>query len=164
MKKIFSILALVGLIAFNSPAQNTTTIVAASGTNVVLSAPYHLLSITALAAVAQTLDFYDSGTTNLFYTNAAYVTRTSYATNVTNVIAGSATTTGIPQTNIYSGIWTYSVTNAASTNTLPKIATIILGVNVPITLPVNDRLIRGLAVTTTNDATVSVTYRPNVGF
>lgn len=164
MKKLLALLALVSLLTLNSQAQNTTTIGATSGTNVVLSAPYHLLSITALASVAQTLDFYDSGTTNLFYTNAAYITRSSYATNITNIIAGTATTTGIPQTNIYSGIWTYSVTNAASTNRFPIIATIILGANVPITMAVDDRLIRGLAVTTTNSAVVNVTYRANVGF
>lgn len=156
---LISTLILFG--AWTASAQNITTIGATNGTNVVLSAPYHLLTIQALGTVAQTLNFYDSGTTNLFYTNDAYVTRTSYNTNITNII--TATTTGIPQTNIYTGIWSYSVTNAAATNTFPILATIILPANFPISMVVNDRLIRGLAVTTTNNATISVTYKDNVG-
>jgi hypothetical protein len=162
MKKLLSILALLSLLSLEKLSAQTTTIVAATtGTNVVLTAPYHLLSISAFAANAQTISFYDSGTTNLFYTNAAYITRTSYTTNVTNI--NTATTTGIPQTNIYSGIWTYSVTNAASTNTLPIIATILLGANVPVDVQVNDYLIRGLACVNTTNATIVVTTKPSIG-
>lgn len=163
--KILSLIsALVLLVSIKeTQAQNITTFTVLPATNVVLNAPYHLLSIQALASVSQTLNFYDSASTNIFWTNAAYVTRLSYATNITNVTLAANNPTGINQTNVYSGIWTYNITNNPATNTLLPIVTLLLQANVPVNIAVDDRLLRGLVATSTNTATVVVTYNANVG-
>ncbi len=161
MKKLLSILFLSAILVANVKGQATTTVAITAGTNSVLAAPYHLLSISALGTAAQTVNFYDAAGTDLSITNAPYVSFASYTTNVTNI--DIATTTGIPQTNVFTGIWTYAVTNAAATNRLPIVQTLILAANIPVTVPANARLLRGLAAVTTNSATVSVVYKANIG-
>ena len=171
MKKILFSLGLIGSLLFveikvSAQATVITTVAAAQGTNLVLASACRLLTLSILSAGAQTIKFYDMGVTNtLSITNDTYVSRISYMTNYTNVTAAGSTATGVPQTNVFSGRWTQSVTNAAATNAVPIIYTAIVGSGIPFyDDSVNLDLQRGLAEvsTVTTNVTISTKTIPYI--
>lgn len=128
--------------------------------NVLLSTNANVVELTVASGTnALLLSLYDNNTAAVTYTNAAYVTRTTVATNYVKVFTNSL---GITQTNTYPGIWTTTVTNAANTNNLPAIATFSLPANSTQTKIVNISAIKGLVANMTgitNDTcTISGTY------
>ena len=161
MKKSLILLAALVLAALNAVAQSTTfSTNLSAGTSLVLSVPAQISSITVggTSSGATTVSLFDNNANVATYTNAAYTTTISYPTNMTSVITNS---TGALQTNTYTGVFTTTTTTAANTNTFPNLgvysaaASTIVG---PFNVSFNT--VRGLAVTASTNATLTVVYRP----
>jgi len=141
---------------------NTVT-VALTGTNQIFLGSYYVSQINVAQGAGSanaTVNFYDSGNTNTFYTNAPWVSFVTVATNITSVLTNNST--GAVETNIYPGQWTYATTNAANTNTLPVISSFV---TVPNSTSVrNTRIVsvNGLVATcgTATNVSVTVFYSP----
>tara|TARA_R110000868_G_scaffold1366_3_gene10438 strand:+ start:1343 stop:1846 length:504 start_codon:yes stop_codon:yes gene_type:complete len=130
-----------------------------AGTTLLFAYPVAIssVSVAGTAAGATTVTLFDNSTTATTYTNAAYTTALTYATNITSIITNSA---GNQQTNTFTGYYTTTATTAANTNTFPSVAAYTAGaslVNGPNVVGFNT--VRGLAVTATTNATITVTYR-----
>ncbi|NBR87904.1 MAG: hypothetical protein EBS84_20245 [Proteobacteria bacterium] len=163
MKKLFvNVLVCVGLLlaAASAKAQSLTYSGSLSaGTTAIFTYPVNISKITVAGAGvgATTATFFDNSTTTTTYTNAAYTSMTSYPTNITSIITNSA---GNLQTNIYSGVFTTTTTVAANTNTFPTVAAYTApstGINGPNLVSMNT--VRGLAVTVTTNAIVTIEYK-----
>lgn len=158
MKKLFLSL-LVALGAFGAQAQSTYSASLSAGTSLCLAFPVQISSITVAgtSAGATTVTLYDNSAASLTYTNAAYTSAITYATNITSIITNSA---GNLQTNTFSGYYTTTATTAANTNTLPALgvySAAASSVSGPYT--VNFNTVRGLVVSASTNAVVTVNYR-----
>ena len=163
MKKLlFNVLVCVGLLLACADAKAQSQTYSASlsaGTTAIFTYPVNISKITVAGTGvgATTATFFDNSTTTTTYTNAAYTSMITYPTNITSVITNSQ---GSLQTNIYSGCYTTTSTVAAGTNTFPTVAAYSspsTGINGPNV--VNYNTVRGLAVTVTTNATVTIEYR-----
>lgn len=154
--KYLSMLAAIFLVAASTQAQ-TTNVSLSTGTNQVIIGSYQLFTLVAASGTnSVTIDLYDNAQTNITYTNAQYITQTTVSTNVTVIFTNSV---GNIQTNKYPGQWTYSVTNAANTNTLPILQTFVLTPNTSITRTVDMTVIKGLvAKASSSNSTLAVTF------
>lgn len=91
------------------------------------------------------------------YTNAAYVIRTTIASNyVTSFVGYNGYTNWY--TNV--GIATLTTTNAANTNNLPAIWSGGAPANSYVTIGIDALFVRGITAVVNTNATVSVDYRP----
>ena len=160
MKRILSLIALVAL-TFNIQAVSVTATVAGNGkTNILALMPSGTAKVTSvtlgnLGAAVQTLSFYDSPDGVYFYTNAAYITTTSYATN-TYVLY----TNYFGMTNSFTNTFLMDVTNtvAASTNLWPIRAVTVLPASATTTMyPVNYLFDYGMWVTNSGANAVTIT-------
>jgi len=158
MKKLL-LSAIIVLAAICAQAQTTFSTNLSAGTSLCLAFPAQISSITVggTASGATTVTLFDNSAASSTYTNASYTTTTSYATNITSTITNSA---GNLQTNTFSGIFTTTATVAANTNTWPSLAVYSAGAS-SISGPysVNLNTVRGLAVTASTNATLTVVYR-----
>lgn len=158
MKKLILSLFVV-LTAFAASAQSTFSTNLSAGTSLCLAFPAQISSITVsgTSSGATTVTLFDNSAASSTYTNAAYTSAISYATNVTSIITNSA---GNLQTNTFAGIYTTTATTAANTNTFPSLAVYSAAastVSGPFT--VNLSTVRGLAVTASTNAVLTVNYR-----
>ena len=158
---IKSLIAVVALLAcaLTAQAQTTFSTNLSAGTSLVFSYPVAISSVTiaGTSAGATTVALLDNSAAVSTYTNAAYTSAITYATNITSTITNSA---GNLQTNTFSGYFTTTATTAANTNTFPSIATYTAGASLvagPYTVGFNT--VRGLAVTASTNATLTITYR-----
>lgn len=135
----------------------TTNITSAGGNFILLTnacriSQIQIIGITNLVLV----DFFDSKTSSTNYTNASYVSTTTYATNIT--------TTNISPLNNYTnfttniGVYTLTVTNSAGTNPAPYYTFAAPAATIA-TYPVNFINNRGVLVRVSTNATISLTYR-----
>jgi len=156
-------LVLVALLVSGIVAQAATTNFTVIGgtTNLALYGNLRISQICITApSTADTFTFYDGPTNKNTYTNAAYASRTRYATNYTWVITNSV---GILQTNHVNGVYTLTNTVAANTNLLPVIfsgASAVASAQTcaSVNLIVTRGLVVGIPSGNTNTNTISVTY------
>jgi hypothetical protein len=155
MKKL-----LIGLftLALASVLNAQTVKVVTSTTN-----PYSVLTnrarislITIVPAATETINFYDTATTNINPVIGAHYSPTTYTTNYTVTVTNSL---GDLQTNSFSGQYTLMSLVAASSNAIPAVASFAGVSNVPSTLYTTINLAAGLAVSGSTGAVVTVTYR-----
>jgi len=161
MKKLLKSLIAVGLlcVSMSVNAQTTFSTNLSAGTSLCLAFPLQISSITVAgtSAGATTVTLFDNSAASSTYTNATYTTTTSYTTNMTSTITNSA---GNLQTNTFVGVFTTTASVAANTNTWPSLAVYSAGassVSGPFTVNLNT--VRGLAVTASTNATLTVNYR-----
>jgi hypothetical protein len=125
------------------------------------------------AAIAVNYAIYDAPATNAtrgplqgffptYYSNGAYVSYSSYRTNLTKTITNfSGITTNLVASNV---LWTYAVTNVAATNNYRLIAAGQIAASTTLTLPLESRihLIYGLTITNSasTNSSVRVLYSP----
>lgn len=164
MKKLISLIALLGLFTYNTQAQTITTVNAtAEGLNSIITNGARILSVTLTASSTNTafVRFVDSYATNLTYTLSSYTNFITYATNIVSVYTTPA---GVSQTNTNSGVYTVKQTVAASTNNYPTITTMSAGTNATVTwTPTTGNasgqmIMRGLTATNDNACTITVRY------
>lgn len=158
-------LALGLALVFSSQAAVTNFTITANSTNIIADEGWNISSIQLISAnnliSPITVNFYDSATNVITYTNAAYTNYTTFITNVTSVITNSQ---GFLQTNIYPGQWTEAVSVPANTNNLPVIASVAAASGSSATLTANINTVNGLVARATTAAytnlSVVVTYEP----
>lgn len=151
-------LAFVGLMAY--AAQITSEELVADTPKNVLDHRANVTEITVANASTDTIatvQFVDNAGTDLTHVIPEHITRSSTVGSITNVFK---TTLGTLQTNIQTGIITTVVTNTATTNDLPRVAVFSVPPNGQVTKSIDLNLIHGLAVTSSEDATVTVTHSP----
>lgn len=163
IKKILTGLAAIGLtfgLEAASLSYNTTT---NGGVYILSTNRASVYQIEVTAGNAALLNFYDCDTltqpvfgTN--YTNAAYVSRTTYATNLVTSFVGYN-----GYTNWYTnlGVFTINVTNAIATNHLPLLFSAVVAANTYAVYNVDALFVRGIAleVPTGTNISVVVNYR-----
>lgn len=117
------------------------------------------INITATSTNAPILRIYDSPTTNIYYTNAAYSQDASYATNYiqyyTNFFGQTNWTTNLAVVH-------YTVSNAATTNVYPLRFTAVAPTNTTVSFDgVNYNFINGVFATNAGvgHSTVTITYQ-----
>jgi len=160
MKKFLLTVAAV-FVALASQAQQFSTFSTnlSAGTSLCLAFPVNISSITVggTSAGATTVTLFDNSAASATYTNAAYTSAITYATNITSIITNSA---GNLQTNTFTGYITTTATTAANTNTFPSLAVYSAGASSiagPYTVNINT--LRGVAVTASTNATLTINYR-----
>lgn len=180
MKKlIFSLVLGVGLALNSFGAALTHNVIQNIGyiTNIFVG-PAIITSLEIIngsAVSSPTFTFYDSPTTNAtlgpaqgyFHhsrSNGAYITYSSYTTNIARLVTNFS---GLVRTQTYSGLWTYPVTNAATTNQYRRIytGTVPAGVGQALEFNVGEGIYvsRGLSFTNSGLATntvINITYSP----
>jgi hypothetical protein len=159
MKKFLLSLAVALLACVGAHAQSVyTTNYTGNGTIVLLSFPANIQSITVAgtSAGAVTATLRDNSTGTITFTNAAYTSAQTYATNITSIITNS---TGSLQTNTFSGYFTTTLSVAANTNNLPILGAYSAGASASTTYTANFNTVRGLIATMSTNATVTVVYR-----
>lgn len=160
MKKILLILAAVLGLASTSNAAVMSTNVTAGGTYLLSAARANIYAIQISGNNNVLVEFFDNGSisapyygTN--YTNASFVSRTSYATNyVTSYVGQNGYTNWYTNT----GTWTQNVTNAAGTNGLSPTIALVQAANTVGTYPVDALHVRGIAFRTSTNASIVVYY------
>ena len=111
------------------------------------------LSSTTNAAI---IKLYDSSSTATNYVQAAYNSVGSYATNVVVVTTNPS---GLLETNTYPGVFTYTIANSASTNTLPVIGALLAPGSSTGSLTTPIQTLRGLTAVASQAGTLVVTYQ-----
>lgn len=180
MKKLLTLLALVSL-AVNIQAASLARVIVPNGTAVltnIINGPADILSleITSGGNANFLFGFVDSPNTNstlgppqgytlTTYSNGAVVTFGQYTTNIAWLVTNAS---GLVRTQTRAGVFTYPITNGATTSSFPVIAIAQSGttaggiINIPIdgVLRVN----RGLTWTNghalNTNITINVIYEP----
>lgn len=171
MKKIITLIGLLGSLVFSQAAVATATVDAADSTNTVTSVLTEGGRITMITVANSgtnelTLAFFDAPSTSLTWTNAAWMWSSNYVGNysVTNF-----TSAGLTNIYTYSNVLlATSITNAASTNNFVKVGTVSVPAGESLVIPYAAGLnvYRGLSVTNTTPGahltnhvgTITVTY------
>jgi hypothetical protein len=171
MKKLFLGIAFgasIALASVNSFAgvfagTITTPSGALSGTTNVIQITTNRVNVTQImlsSTATGVAQFYNQDNTNapffgMYYTNASYWTRLSYASNVVTSFVGQNGVTNW-YTNAYQ--YFYNSTNAAGTNELAPMAALAFTANIPVVLNVDMLCERGLAIRTTTNVSYVIYY------
>ena len=116
-----------------------------------------LLTTVSSGALVSLVDSAEWGspTYGYYYTNASYVSRGGYATNiVANMVGYNGYTNWFTNT----GYFTYSITNAANTNVLPKLATYALQPNTVTTFPADIIFEKGISALVSTNVSIILYY------
>jgi hypothetical protein len=160
---VMFVVALVSVVfAIASFARTTSTVAAqlpANSSSSVTNGGGNLVSITVIntnTTANLTISFYDSPSTNINYTNAAY-TNYIMVTSTTNEIYTNVV--GRLNTNTYSVSTITNQTVSANTNNFPLITTIVVPTNSTAVWPASGtRFVRGITSTNNNTGHGGITY------
>ena len=160
MKKLLITLLLA--IAFVAQAELTLTTNVAAGTWVLLSSRAHVSTVTVIGTNNVTVRLYDQNTlADPYYgTNVVipeYVSRSSYPTNIVNTFIGYQ---GLTNSYTNTGIFSYYVTNSASTNVLQVSAALSGSATAPVTYSGDWLFSRGVVISGESGFGVTITYQP----
>lgn len=162
-KKLIVTIGLVGAFAVSANAAVLSTNIATGAqAYILLATNANVYQVQLLSSVNPVIvDFYDSKqiTAPAFgtnYTNATFVSKTTFATNIVTENIGSTGTTNY-LTNV--GVFTLLVTNTANTNQLPKVASFAVGANGAILADTDLIFARGVSVRPSTNVTVILYYR-----
>lgn len=160
MKKLFILAAVLALSLFSAKADSIATLVTAGAASNLFTTGKIIdnITVTATSTNVTTFKFYDTSTTTTSYVQGATVRYASYATNVVVVFTNEA---NVVITNTYAGTYTYPITVANATSSIPAVQTIIIPGGATRSKDLNISTIRGLTVVPNQDGIVEVTYRNN---
>lgn len=169
-----SLLSLMPMVARSQTALGFTMATANSVTNASIIGGFSngvnvssvTISVPSTATTNATIFFYDwfaDRLTNLWQTNIVSFTNATVVDPFTNTVTFT-NSLGRTQANTYIGVAVFytNVTSANTTSSVPAIAAITAQPGVPITVPVNWNLSRGLSVRGTNNSPttfITVTYQ-----
>lgn len=171
MKKVLAIIALMLGLVLGANAQLITLGQASYGyatyTGLITNGGFHLISTAPIEIVeiqvvgsttdANTIAFYDDPYGNGKWTNAAYTSRISYTTNVSNIHTNAE---GIIETNTYTGVlWTATTTTAAATNNFTAVTGLVVPAAGTATRIGKFDFSRGLTVYTSTNCSLGFSYR-----
>jgi hypothetical protein len=151
------LLALLSLSIVKAPAQTIDVVAATFGTNTITTNRNIVVAnVTVISGITNVIRFYDSATNSISYTNGSYSNRVTIDPYTNTVIHTNSV--GRINTNKYVGQYTYWTNVDASTNTYPVIGTIAVAAGVPVSIPVNWVIARGLFAVAITNATISIEY------
>lgn len=161
MKRLFSLIALIGLLAIGAKADGIVVYPLASNTaSNVLAGNFVVQAITILNASTNTaiVKFFDSGTaaTNVF--KYVYTSYASYATNFSTVFTNEA---NVLVTNTFVGVYTGPTSHATNTSVLPTLYTLMVPASATLSRDVTIMTSKGLTAVPTESCTIAVTYKGN---
>jgi hypothetical protein len=169
--QIIGVIGLSGVAAFagggytGAPAPSVITATLVPGVpNIVLTNNVNVQQVQLLSASGSgTVSFYDCQSTNppflgYQYTNDQYVSYAGYPTNYTTTFVGY---NGITNYYTNTGWWTFSVTNAPSTNSLPPKGVFFTTAGVISSSSSLMSFQRGVSLIATTNATAVIYYTPN---
>jgi hypothetical protein len=162
MKKLLSIAVLIGLTVAANAAVFSTNIVATASTNILLTTSRASVYSVELTSPASTMiELFDCDSVAAPYngtnsTNASYVSRTTYATNIATSYVGA---NGYTNWYTNSGLWTVTTTNAASTNALTPQLTFVAQANTVGSYSTDALFTRGICVRCTTNVTLVINYK-----
>ena len=170
MKKLL-LIALAALSTLSAVAQSSISATLASGATTYLISTNRLrvYSIEVTTTNAQTFKFWDNDNTNNVptaatsgwwgtnFVNGAYISRTTYATNL-----ATSYVSPVGFTNWYTnaGIWSVTSTNVAATNAANVMTTVATGGAETRVTYVNQIFTRGVVATSTGNGTITFYYNP----
>lgn len=115
------------------------------------------------SSLSSLITFYDCNTiaapqlgTN--YVTQSYTSRAGFATNFVTTFVGY---NGVTNWYTNQGYWTYNITNAASTNTLPPQASLFANNTTIASYNNNVSFQQGVSILATSNATAIIYYTPN---
>lgn len=161
MKKLLTLASLLLLTSSVFGATAFSTNIVTKGTYLLVTNAAVVSTIELTSDKAVLVDFYDQNTiadpyfgTN--YVASAYAYRTTYSTNYVTSYVNQ-----LGYTNWYTnaGLWTLTLTNAASTNVLAKAGSYAVGANAYAVYPVDQIYNRGIVVTASTNVSIAITYR-----
>lgn len=171
MKKLLILALLTVATAVSSFAQNSVSLTLVNGATTYLIGTnrYKVYSIETTTTNAQTFKLWDNDNTNNIpsssaagwwgtnFVNGAYISRSTYATNV-----ASSYVSPVGFTNWYTnaGIWSVTSTNVAATNAATPLVTVANGGAETRVTYANLILTRGAVVTSTGNGTITLYYSP----
>lgn len=164
LKKLIVVVGLAVTALSANAAVFSTNILTGQQAYILLSTNVHVYQIQLASSVnAVTADFYDCSqiTAPAFgtnYTNAAFVSKVSYASNA--IVTENIGATGYTNYLTNAGIYTLLVTNAAATNLLPKQVSLAVGANQTIVADVDALFARGVSIRPSTNVSVTLYYRP----
>lgn len=152
-------LALLLMLAVGVQAATLSLTTTGAATNNVFagSARVYNLVLANGSGSAVTVALFDSSSTNLTYSYGSYVSYSNYVGNVTNVYT---TSTGVSITNVIPSVVLIATNTVAGvTNSLPKLATIVVpaGTTTQFTVPLTVN--RGLTVTNSGAIAIMGQYQ-----
>jgi hypothetical protein len=168
MKKLLIVLGLALSIVGAHAQSIISTNVALGKSSIVTTntGRFYQLTLLSTAASPGVLNFYDTTFTNslsspYFGTNYVLASNPYRASSNYTVASSYVDTSG--NTNWYtnSGIYTYTATNSASTNQLPKLGSFVTLPNLAATYDIDWTVTRGLSIANETNVQVILYYRPN---
>lgn len=168
MKKLFIVLGLVAAVSASFAQSIISTNVTLGKSSIVTTnaGRFYQLTLLSTAASPGVLHFYDTTFTNSLaspYFGTNYVLAANpYRASSNYTVASSYVDTG-GNTNWYtnSGIYTYTATNSASTNQLPKLGSFVTLPNLAATYDIDWVVTRGISIANETNVQVILYYRPN---
>lgn len=161
MKKLLSLALLLTLPLFAQAQRSqlmVATALAANTSSNVLAAASIIDNFVVLNSTTNivTVNFYDSNTTATNYTQAAYTSYSTYATNFSVVFTNQ---TGVLVTNTFVGAYTGPTANSASTNTRPLVTSLIVPASSVLNKDVTLQVMKGLTAQPDGAVRLITTYR-----
>lgn len=162
MRNLLSYLSLAIMLVIAIPAKSDNVVVigAANVSSNLVATPIitDSITVTATSANITTVRFYDSATTTTNYIQGAYTSYSSYATNYSVIFTNA---NSFLVTNTFVGVYTLGTVNAASTNTLPLLYTIIVPASAERVKVVKIGVLRGLVAVPNQNCIIEVDYHRN---
>lgn len=168
MKKLIIVLGLIASISASFAQSIISTNVAVGPSSIITTntGRFYQLTLLSTAASPGIANFYDTTFTNslsspYFGTNYVLAANPYRASSNYTVASSYVDTSG--NTNWYtnSGIFTYTATNSASTNQLPKLGAFVTLPNLAVTYDIDWVVTRGISIANQTNVQVILYYRPN---
>lgn len=151
MKKILSLVTLLGVLSFGAKAATvSSTITAGTLVNLIPTNQLLVSSVVLInsSATNATVTFYDSPRNTLLWTNSAYTSRVVTVGNKTNIYTNFL---GTIETNMYTNVIIGGfVTNGLATNTYSTLAAVPVPANGSVTFTPDSPLVANFGLTASN--------------
>jgi hypothetical protein len=161
MKKLFSLIALLGLLAISAKADGIVVFpLAANTASNVLSGNFIVQAITILNSSTNTatVKLFDSATAATNVYKYAYTSYASYATNFSTVFTNEA---NVLVTNTFVGVYTGPTSHATNTAVLPTLYTLMVPASATLSKDITIMTSKGLTAVPDQSCSIAVTYKGN---
>jgi hypothetical protein len=160
MKRLITLVSLVFALTVSIKAQESMTLtsLAANTSSNVLAFAAIIDNLTIINATTNmaTVKFFDSGTVDTNYIQAAYTSYASYATNFNVVFTNQ---NNVLVTNTFVGLYTAPTVVAIATNTRTAIMTLVMPASAVLNKDVKLQVLKGLTAVPDQTVTLTTTYR-----
>jgi hypothetical protein len=161
MKKLLLTFVTLAAFAFQTQAETFATNILSGGTYILSTNRASIYQVELTSANACLVNFYDSDSlaAPFFGTNyvaGAFVSRTTFPTNIVSSYVGS---NGFTNWYTNAGVFSLNVTNTQSTNQLPLMGAFVVAAGTYAVYNTDQLHVRGVTITTTTNVSIVVNYR-----